>query len=684
MAAFLLAGWMPADGCCDSALIVQHAAAAAEPTDAGPLLTSYWEQGFPYNLYAPDHTLAGCTAVAAAQIMRYWEHPASGTGAREYLWNGEVLRAGFEHEYRWNSMPCCLTDACNRIVASDEEVDAVAGLLRDVGIACTMDYGRDWSEADLCDAYAALPQFFKYRPPQLIFREDYEDESEWFDEIASDLNRGQPLMYSLRTDNETGHAVVVDGYRIDVEGPQVHINMGWGGYEDGYYSLEEVSAAGRDYVFVSGQHAVVSIVPEPEGVWVACSAIGSGDGGDSVAGLRFPEDGLLREIAFETFSPPPVPYQAGIYRQAARGGTVQELCTAVGSTGRTGWCIVALEPPLGCRGGDELYVTVNRPADIMANCVPLKNLKMPPPLIGALAADPPAGKAPLRVVFTCDSNRDEASIAEYRWDFDGDAVTDAVSADARITHTFLHAGTYSAVVTAKSAAGAVALSPPAAVEVAENRPPAIADYAADVSAGSAPLQVHFSCEARDPDGSVERYSWDYDGDGIPGALTRAGTSTHLYAEAGQYYAGVCAFDDSGDSDCAVIPITVAGRAACPAETALQGDYQHLQALRTLRDLTFSGTGQGRRYIAWYYRHADEITMILKSRPHILRSAGDLFAEGAGCGADRQKALRLLRLKRDGILDCLDRLLQHSGPALSEVLGRLRQDVVSERAVRAIP
>ena len=60
--------------------------------DVSPLITVNWNQGWDWNEYCPadaagpgGHTYAGCTAVATAQVMKYWSHPGTGTGTHGYI-----------------------------------------------------------------------------------------------------------------------------------------------------------------------------------------------------------------------------------------------------------------------------------------------------------------------------------------------------------------------------------------------------------------------------------------------------------------------------------------------------------------------------------------------------------------------------------------------------------------------
>src|SRR4030042_6643593 len=63
-----------------------------ESLSIGPLLTTTWAQGDPYNQYCPlwytgVRTVTGGVATAAAQIMKFWNYPATGQGSTSYTWN---------------------------------------------------------------------------------------------------------------------------------------------------------------------------------------------------------------------------------------------------------------------------------------------------------------------------------------------------------------------------------------------------------------------------------------------------------------------------------------------------------------------------------------------------------------------------------------------------------------------
>ncbi|HPU62227.1 MAG TPA: PKD domain-containing protein [Bacillota bacterium] len=74
-------------------------------------------------------------------------------------------------------------------------------------------------------------------------------------------------------------------------------------------------------------------------------------------------------------------------------------------------------------------------------------------------------------------------------------------------------------------------------------PPVIRSVTADPWAGSAPLEVRFSVDTYDPDGTVADIIWDFD-DGTP-PVSGVTDTVHTYTEEGEYTAQVKVTDDDG-------------------------------------------------------------------------------------------------------------------------------------------
>ena len=218
-----------------------------------PLMTTTWNQSpyyndlCPYELNADSvrrYCVTGCVATAQAQVMKYWNHPAVGRGSHTYYSNYGTLSANFDSlQFDWTHMPNALNGA-----SSDTQVTAVAQLMLAVGIAVEMGYGVHSSGAHVTQndnntpfsSEHSLKNFFRYN--QGLFsaaKADYSDR-EWDSLLTADIRAGRPILVS-GSDNDGGHAFVIDGF--DSTG-FFHLNWGWGGYCDGYYTLDSLNPDG--------------------------------------------------------------------------------------------------------------------------------------------------------------------------------------------------------------------------------------------------------------------------------------------------------------------------------------------------------------------------------------------------------------------------------------------------------
>jgi hypothetical protein len=220
---------------------------AESATSVEPLLQTKWNQGCYYNASCPvdiagpcDHVVTGCVATSMAQIMKYWNYPATGTGSHTYSQSGYgSLTADFNATtYQWSQMP-------NNVTSQN---DAVATLMFHCGVSVDMEYGPNSSGAYLLQS--ALVDYFKYSPNARYVNRGDMTEGEWSDLLKTELNANRPIWY--RGDGPGGgHAFVCDGYQNT---DYFHFNWGWGGYEDGYYYLESMD-------YNTNQAAIIEISP---------------------------------------------------------------------------------------------------------------------------------------------------------------------------------------------------------------------------------------------------------------------------------------------------------------------------------------------------------------------------------------------------------------------------------------
>lgn len=106
---------------------------------------------------------AGCTAVAMAQVMWYWQWPDHANIAESILPGGATYGSISAHYYDWENMPEELLNSTDLY-----EVDAVASLIRDCGYAGHMDYHADYASMTLTNAKYALDNNFKYHVGHIV------------------------------------------------------------------------------------------------------------------------------------------------------------------------------------------------------------------------------------------------------------------------------------------------------------------------------------------------------------------------------------------------------------------------------------------------------------------------------------------------------------------------------------
>ena len=198
-----------------------------------PMLTTTWDQNYPYNYYCPaasggpgGHVYAGCVATAMAQVMKYWNYPTTGQDSCSYNHStyGHQFAYFGETTYDWANMPNSINSN-----SSQTYIDAIATLMYHCGVAVNMNYGTGGSGASSTLVPPALINYFRYAPSATFVSRDAFDDAHWIAFLKTELDDGRPLYYSGNNTN-SGHAFVCDGYRSD---DYFHFNWGWSG-SDGY------------------------------------------------------------------------------------------------------------------------------------------------------------------------------------------------------------------------------------------------------------------------------------------------------------------------------------------------------------------------------------------------------------------------------------------------------------------
>ncbi len=205
------------------------------------MLETKWGQGDPYNAECPikdgKRCLAGCTAIATAQILAY-NKKKFGIGANQL--------SGYSLD--WDAILSEMSEP------NPTSCPAIARLIHAVGVCASMDYGVDESTSNITNAKKCFQNMGCIGTDDRIYDAGY----------AKIMIRDRQKPFYLRGTSDGskgtikgGHAWVVDGYdtyfRNKYSEPprpgmisnpgyigteyqiMVHCNFGWDGFCDGFY-----------------------------------------------------------------------------------------------------------------------------------------------------------------------------------------------------------------------------------------------------------------------------------------------------------------------------------------------------------------------------------------------------------------------------------------------------------------
>jgi len=265
--------------------------------------TAQWNQDTPYNDLCPTldgkKVYTGCVATATAIAMRYHKYPASGTGTLpDYTYEdlNKVSRTikghALGHTYDWDNMP--LTDGGSiKALWSDAQKKAVAQLMKDCGVMLNMQYnviGSNGSGAYTSDIPAALNKYMKYDASMHCHYRSLYTHDEWLAKVRRNLDEFGPTIYSGSSD-QGGHCFVLDGY--DDKG-NFHINWGWGGSGNGYFTFPNFDG------FNTWHEAVFGMKPDAGGSATPMLGLWF-DPENNYTGIHVSTEKIVPNVAF-TFS----------------------------------------------------------------------------------------------------------------------------------------------------------------------------------------------------------------------------------------------------------------------------------------------------------------------------------------------------------------------------------------------
>lgn len=212
-----------------------------------PLVKVTWGQGEPYNKMCPkdyygQQCITGCVATAMAQVIYSLKYPTKVNAVNAYTTTRGI------------NVPSLEPTTFDRDYFNEDEI---AKLMRYCGQAVMMNYGPDYSGADMYEVEKALETTFGFSVCTALMEHNNYNETQWSELLYSELSSDRPMIYAGR--GTGGHAFVVDGY--DDAEDLFHVNWGWEGDCDGYYIISSLIPTPYDD-YSDDQMAIVGMLPK--------------------------------------------------------------------------------------------------------------------------------------------------------------------------------------------------------------------------------------------------------------------------------------------------------------------------------------------------------------------------------------------------------------------------------------
>ena len=243
--------------------VKMSAQSESERPEITPLLKSQWGQDEPFYYSTPiingQHCRTGCGATALSQVIyyhKYPQQPASGTYSYETSRLGKISFDFGAASFNYDLMKDIYQKSDSE---EDEAVKEVAELMFAAGVVLNMDYDLTESSASFGSVPSGLSKWFNY--PEKGMRQlsrDYFTNEEWEQLIYDELKNNRPVLY-LGGNGSSSHIFVCDGYKDG----KFHMNWGWYGEKDGYFSLVNLQTERVKYEGIlslnSGQKIIVGV-----------------------------------------------------------------------------------------------------------------------------------------------------------------------------------------------------------------------------------------------------------------------------------------------------------------------------------------------------------------------------------------------------------------------------------------
>ncbi|MDR2850187.1 MAG: C10 family peptidase, partial [Verrucomicrobiota bacterium] len=255
-----------------AALAASPYAAAQSVETFGPFLETSWTQWHPYNLYCPaggsmngyqGRVPTGCVPVTWAQVLAYHRWPIHGAGTHAYTDPlGSVTGAhfaDFSGPINWGIMQNTYSASASPVQPGETDIGA---LFYKLAVAANANFEETGTSASIATLGSRVAEHLFFEPSSELSVSNPTLPGA----LNADLRAGFPCIIGI-----PGHAVVADGLLTDGVTDTYHINYGWAGENDGWWTAGSIAGSPMQY-------GDISIRPRLMAFPLASAVTASGEG----------------------------------------------------------------------------------------------------------------------------------------------------------------------------------------------------------------------------------------------------------------------------------------------------------------------------------------------------------------------------------------------------------------------
>jgi Peptidase C10 family len=204
------------------------------------LLKTAWGGSSPFNALSPDGSALGCRADAFAQVLYF--HRLAPHGQVSYKCkNGVVISEDFsQYKPQWERFALTKKSTDARAIRETSRfIYYVAVVVRkDFGTDQYVDYPDDAHKSAIESHFDCTLTSYANEVTSNL-EAALRGGADMCALLKVEIDAGRPAGFYYTYGKADGHAVVIDGYTSQGDKTYFHVNFGWFGSSDGWYSLAE-------------------------------------------------------------------------------------------------------------------------------------------------------------------------------------------------------------------------------------------------------------------------------------------------------------------------------------------------------------------------------------------------------------------------------------------------------------